>query len=568
MPVRIPLGIEEINELDPTLISETGMLEVIVKYNGDIIKVGEELEADVEILSANYAIFTLHISRLSSLYEFKEVEYIELPKNLSFVLQESLGKACISSVQRDQRFGLLGSGTIVGIIDSGIDYTHPDFINEDGTSRVLYIWDQKLPGTPPEGFKSGTEYNNDQINAALAAQNPYTIVPSRDEAGHGTAVTGIAAGNGRQSGGREKGTAPQASIITVKLGARGTESFARTTEIMRGIKYIIDKATALNKPVAINISYGTNNGSHAGDSLFETYINSMAQIWKTVIAVATGNEGSSGHHFGAKVEQNETVEVDFVTASRTNRFYMTLWKNFADTFTFDLVSPSGRSTGEISPDERATFKTLDGVLISVFYGQPTHYNLGQEIYFIFRAVTGSIPSGVWRLKVQGKQVVDGRFDIWLPTLEDVSRKTSFLRPNANITLTLPSTSKNVISVGGYNAIIGSNAEFSGRGYTRSNVYVKPDLVAPAVDILSTRSGGGYDTFTGTSMAAPFVTGSAALMMEWGIVKGNDQFLYGQRVKAFLQKGATRKPSLEYPNPIWGYGTLCLRRSMDYLLEYT
>lgn len=568
MPFRIPLTVEEVNEIDPTLISSEGLIEVIVKYHGDIESVGRELDAQVEILSPEYAIFTIHISRLVQLYSFNEVEYIELPKILTYLLQESLNKACVNTVQRETGFNLSGRSVIVGIIDSGIDYTHLDFINENNTSRILFLWDQSIPGKPPAGFKGGTEYTNEQINEAINSADPYAVVPSRDIAGHGTAVTGIAAGNGRSSNGREKGVAPQASIIAVKLGARGSISFARTTEIMRGIKYIIDKATMLNMPVAINISYGTNDGSHAGDSLFETYINSMAQVWKSVICVATGNEGSSGHHFGATVAQGQSVNVEFVSAGGVSRFYMTLWKNFVDTFTFNLRSPGGQTTGEIRPEQKTTIRTLDNVIVTIIYGQPTHYNFEQELYIVFRSSTGTIPQGIWTLTVNGVEVVDGRFDIWLPTIEDVSKATAFLRPNPEITLTLPSTAINVISVGGYNAIIGSNADFSGRGYTRANVYVKPDLVAPAVNILTTRAGGGYDTFTGTSMAAPFVTGSATLIMEWGIVRNNDPFLYGQRIKAFLQKGATRDAFQTYPNPIWGYGRLCLSKSMDLIVEYS
>jgi len=162
--------------------------------------------------------------------------------------------------------------------------------------------------------------------------------------------------------------------------------------------------------------------------------------------------------------------------------------------------------------------------------------------------------------------VDGRFDIWLPTVEEAGMGTAFTRPSPETTLTLPSTARYVISVGGYNGTINAAAQFSGRGFTRNNDYEKPDLVAPAVGIVSARPGGGYDSFTGTSMAAPFVAGAAALMMQWGIVLGNDPFLYGQRVKAFLKKGARRNAGMAYPNPIWGYGALCLKDAMDYLQE--
>lgn len=564
MPDNIPIIINETG----TGIQQEGLVEVIVKYHGDILAVGAKAGADIEILTSNYAIATLDITRLNEFYKFNEVEYIEAPKNLTFFTHNSLRAACISAVQSGTGYNLSGKGVIVGIIDSGIDYTHSDFRNADGTSRVLFIWDQTIQGSPPAGFKNGTEYGNDQLNAALSNPQPFSIVPSTDTMGHGSAVAGVAAGNGRSSsGGFFKGVAPEASIIAVKLGYRGVENFTRSTEVMRGIKYIIDKAEAFNMPVSINISFGTNNGSHDGNSLFETFIDTMADRWKTVINVASGNEGSAGHHFSAEIKQRESTSAEIALASNTKSIYLTLWKNFADTFSFELISPSGRSSTAISPTENLTNLTLDNVMITIFNRQPTHYSEAQEIYFMFRALGDAIPDGIWKLNVNGDMVVDGRFDIWLPTLEEVTENTSFFNPDLDITLTIPSTARKVITVGGYNSNIESGADFSGRGYTRSNVYVKPDLVAPAVGITTVKAGGGYEAYTGTSIAVPFVTGSAALMMQWGIVNGNDAFLFGQRIKAFLKKGARRKFTIEYPNTIWGYGTLCLNSSMDLLTQY-
>jgi len=529
------MNIQQTVGFEPGILLDNDMLEVIVKYHGNIAEVGAQLGAQVEILSAEYAIITINAGRVSELIRFNEVEYVELPKILTFYLAESLSKACIPVVQRETGLGLGGGGVIVGIIDSGIDYTHPDFINEDGTSRILYIWDQTIQGFPPAGFRSGTEYTNEQINEALAQSQPTSVVPSTDTVGHGTAITGIAAGNGRTSAGRERGVAPNASIISVKLGNTGNEYFSRTTEVMRAIKYIIDKAQTLNMPVSINLSYGTNNGSHDGDSLFETYIDSVSQIWKNAICVATGNEGSAAHHFSYRLAQREAVNAEFVTTQNLFDIYLVMWKNFADTFSLELFSPGGQSTGLIRPTQRLTTAYLNGVNVNVIYGQPTHYNYDQEIYIRLSGDSGPITYGIWNLVVRGEQIVDGKFDIWLQTVEDVSRETSFLQPSVEVTLTLPSTAQSVISVGGYNAFIGTSAEFSGRGYTRSDIYVKPDLVAPAVGVLTTRAGGGYDAFSGTSVATPFVTGAAALMMEWGIVRGNDPFLYTTaKTKACLQ----------------------------------
>jgi len=550
--------------MKPIYNSDADNWEVIVKYSGDIRRLETELRVSVEALGEGFAIITLPGNQISLLYDYKEIEYIELPETLTLTLNQSLRTSCISTVQNPEGYNLTGKGVLIGIIDSGIDYTHTDFRNQDGTSRILYIWDQTVDENPPYGFRHGAEYDNQQINMALNSIQPFEIVPSEDTVGHGTAVAGIAAGNGRASGGREKGAAPEASLIIVKLGYRGFESFARTTEIMRALKYILDKAEELTMPVAINLSYGTNDGPHDGSSLFETYINAVAQRWKTVIVVAAGNEGAAGHHFSSEIKANQTIDANFIMANPPASLYLTMWKHFSDIITIELILPSGSTTGEIDPSRPNIDKTLDGVLIQAYYGQPTHYHEGQEIFFRIRQQESAIPQGLWRLRISGIRIVEGKFDVWLPTVEEVGNETAFTVPDPGMTLTIPSTTINAISVGGYNGTLDSAAPFSGRGFTRTNIYRKPDLAAPAVGIVSARARGGYDSFTGTSMAAPFVTGASALMMEWGIVLGNDPFLYGQRVKAFLKKGARRSARISYPNPIWGYGVLCLKDSMDYL----
>jgi hypothetical protein len=260
------------------------------------------------------------------------------------------------------------------------------------------------------------------------------------------------------------------------------------------------------------------------------------------------------------------MDVIFYTASGLNSFFITFWQNFTDDLLLKLVLPDGRSTSEISSVDRTNTLRFGDTLISINYGQPNHYNENQEIFFQASSRQGALPVGLWTIQIRSVKTVEGRFDIWLPVTEIVSAGTAFSNPDPYTTLTLPATADNVITVGGYDSRVGSFAEFSGRGYTRTGI-IKPDLVAPAVSILTPRKGGGYDSFTGTSVAAPFVTGSVALMMEWGIVKGNDPFLYGQRAKAFLKSGASRTPGLSYPNPEWGYGKLCLSNAMDLLQAY-
>ncbi len=567
IPDRRTITEFENTELESGYSASNNTWEVIIKYNGDIINVGRELDIEIEILNENYAIGTLDINKFPLLIRYTEVEHIEAPKTLTINLKEALSKSCITSAKNSQDFNLTGEGVAIGIIDSGIDYTHPDFINEDGTSRILYMWDQTTDGKVPSGFTHGAEYTNAEINQALASSDPYSIVPEVDTIGHGTAVAGIAAGNGRSSNGQNTGVAPNSSLIIVKLGEKGYPSFARTTEFMRALKYIMDRAKELNMPVAINISYGTNDGPHNGQSLFETFIDEMAERWKTSIIVASGNEGAAGHHYEGEIRTGQMQEITFFYAGKFPSFYITLWKNFVDSFTVELILPGGKSTGEILCYDLTRTYNIDGISILINYGQPQFYNAFQEIFFQINSLNGTPPVGIFTIRLRAGQIVYGKYNVYLPTIEEVSEETIFTQPSINTTLTLPSTAQNVITVGGYDSSRGIISSFSGRGYTLNVVYTKPDLVAPSVGIVTTKINGGYTAFSGTSMAAPFVTGSAALMMQWGIVQINDPFLYGERLKAFLKSGAVRQPNTSYPNNAWGYGTLCLLNTMNQLKGY-
>lgn len=542
------------------------IVEIIVRFTGDINDIIKDMEAEAEILYTGYAIITINKKYLSSLYSSPQILSIELPKSLYFQTTFNLLTSCITTVHSQESFNLRGKGVIVAVIDSGIDFTHKDFINEDGTSRILYIWDQSVEGTPPAGFTSGAEYNNETINLALANAFPNQVIPVVDTNGHGTAVAGIAAGNGRSSNGENIGVAPEADIIVVKIGQRGFRSFARTTELMRALKYVIDKAVELNKPVSINMSFGTNNGSHRGTSVLETFITDISSSWKTAVSIPTGNEGSAGHHYQAQLMSNQESNIEFFTSAGLTEFYITLWKDFADSLTVEIIFPGGGSSGIVGIESQLKTVRHDNVSLTILYGQPTHYSIRQEIFFNFRAVTGTINAGIWKLVIRTGEIVDGLIDLWLPTTEEVTEGTFFSNPSINNTMTIPSTAAGVITVSGYNDRVGNIAEFSGRGSLNMEL-PKPDVSAPAVAITSTKAGGGYDTFTGTSMAAPFVTGSAALMMQWGIVENNDPFLYGERVKAFLRLGAARTRNVKYPNAVFGYGKLCLSNTMNYLEDY-
>ena len=511
--------------------------ELIARFAGSseaFLSLADRYEAEADVLRGNYAVITIREERIESFSEDRSVIYIEKAKHISPFMEHGIRASCPLPTGGTLRLG--GGGVLVGIVDSGVDIRHPDFIRPDGKSAFVEIWDQT----------TGRYYDEVQIQTAL--ENGENLIT--DLSGHGTHVAAIAAGN--------RGVAPQAQIMLVKLGRSLEGELSRTTNLMRAVDFLIRKAQQRQQPAVINISYGTNYGDHLGNSLLENYMDQAAVLWKTSICVGTGNEGDTGRHKQGRLREGQIEMIEISVAPYETSWNLQIWKNYADEVAVEIRSPSGeeqRIDGQTGFAERKFGQTA----LSFFWGMPTPYNRRQEIFLLFSAQE-QVESGVWTVILIPGKIKDGMYAMWLPVSEVTSRNTRFFVPDTSLTLTIPSTADTVVSVGAYNAKNNTYAPFSGRGSEEWGVR-KPDLAAPGVDILSASPGGGSTVRSGTSMAVPFVTGTAALLMEWGIKKDNDPYLYGEKLKAYLQKSAKPLPGFaQYPNDQIGYGVLCIRES--------
>ncbi|WP_315070444.1 S8 family serine peptidase [uncultured Clostridium sp.] len=557
VPSKVDASIGLLTNVPKAILDEIGfqsqgnILELTILYRDT----PEQTRAFVEGLGGtftdlgfNFAIVNIPRDKLDQLSLSNTIQYIELPKSLYEQDEESNRVSCILDLPTN--FANSGEGMLVGFVDSGIDYTHPAFMNMDGTTRIEYIYDLST---------GGNIYNKQTINQAIKSSDPFSIVPSRDDTGHGTHVTGIACGGGRIDP-MYRGVAPSASIAMVKA-ARGTA--ALSSQIMQGIKFLIDRSKELNLPLVISLSLSTNDGAHDGSSILEQYIRTIENLERVSIVVAAGNEGDAGHHIGG--ELSKTQRAIFNISSDEKSVIMNLYKPILPNISISIINPTGQSSGNVNIQEGYLQGAIGRDRYDIYVAGPKPFELNSEIKVILSARSDFLAEGVWTLEINVLNEYLGIYSIWLPVLEGLNPKTKFLEPNQYNTLGIPATVDNIIAVGSYNYRTNNLSSFSGRGAQNQGNLVRPDLAAPGEGILGPVPGGGYDTKTGTSMAAPQVAGICALMMQWGIVKGNDPYLFGQRLKYYLLRGAKRRRTdVTYPNPLWGYGEVCALNSFNSL----
>lgn len=491
--------------------------------------------------------------------------YNTIPKLFTLLDLESLEASGILAVQNQPVLGLKGQDVLIGFIDTGIDYTHPAFRRQDGLSRIVGIWDQTLQtGQPPFDLNYGTAYSQEELNQALGMEDPFSLVPSRDENGHGTFLAGVAAGSAlpQQS---FSGAAPEALIAMVKLKpakeylkeifyVTGSAPAYQSTDIMLGIRYLILLADALKKPLVLCLGLGSNQGSHSGSSPLDSMLSVTDQYRGIHAVTAAGNEAGKAHHFyGTAANSGAYEAVEILVEPGTSGFCAELWGQPPEVYAVGFESPLGEVIQKLPPrisfSENISF-ILENTRIFVTSEIVQTVSGHQLIFIRFSDPT----PGSWKIRVYTDSFNNGNYHIWLPITGFSDPDVRFLRPNPDTTLTVPSASVSTMTTAAYNAYDNSLFLNSSRGFTRTG-QIKPDFAAPGVNVFGPNLRGGFTTATGTSVAAAITAGACAQMVEWGMRRTPPRIFNNSELKALFIRGADRSRQELYPNREWGYGTL-------------
>lgn len=545
----------------------------LVEYRGNF----EEEINKISYACGNAITNTIGIVSTSNIYldqlqkDVPSIIFID-PRSM-YVLQDISPSSVdnINNVKINPYLNLTGRGVLIGMVDTGIDYLNEEFTREDGTSRVVSIWDQTIPDTKDQSVYIGVTYSNEQINNAINAhknnKDPYEIVPSKDDIGHGTKIAGIIGARGYN--GRFQGIAHDSNFVIVKLfesinfknilrenGVEYTPVY-NAAEVLAAIEYLKNFSINAKQPIVIYIGVGTTEGSHDGNNLISRYLTSVGTTRGIVSVAGVGNEGAAeGHASGYILNIGDIASIELKIPKVMKFFSFYIWVRKPNRASVNVISPTGEASKFIkvirNKTTRAEFVFLDTTMIVKYYS-PEHFT-GHELISI---TFNDIKPGIWILQLRGDYIIDGRYDIWLSPEKTLPKDTKFLQSDPFTTLTIPSTARKVATVAYYgnnNTLIAS----SGRGFNASDVTISPDFATFGVDILTTQVGGGVTTTSGSSAAAGIVAGVCALLLQWGIIDGNDLTMYSTKIIIYLIHGADRSNRIySYPNREIGYGYLDL-----------
>ncbi len=567
--------------------NDKNYISFVVAYDGDIQKEIDDIkDASIFFIDDNFAILSIKLQNyMETIRSIKSIIYIEL--NGIYTLGKSPvedSKAPIFHI--NPSLNLRGSGVVVAIVDTGIDYLNNEFMREDETTRILRIWDQTIDsGKTPDGFISGSEYTEEDINKAIQAQkqgqNPYDIVPSKDDYGHGTKMAGIVGARGMN---REiVGVAPDCEFIIIKLQeaakeyvdfyyAKGDKAKYRNTDIIMALKYLYELSFTLNKPMIIYLPLGSNLGDHAGASILERYVDTKISGRNSLFVVtSTGNQGNTDTHTSGRIKSNGDSQIIELNCGKEQQgLVLQIYAQRPSKIKLGILSPSGeifentnpRKTKHILIDDSPTWKFIyEGTRVQVTYDSPDEFTGDEKFVIKMDGVT----EGVWRFILTGNNIVDGKYYAWILQRELLAEDTRFLNPSPYTTLTIPGTAKTIINTSYYNQNNGAIVSESGRGYTTKD-YIQPIITAGGINAMTTKPGGGTITMSGASVAGAILAGCCALILQWAVVDGNDPQMYATKLQAYIIRGARKREGDTYPNRQWGYGILDMQEIFKSLMN--
>lgn len=556
--------------------NDKNYISFVVAYDGNIKKEIDDInDASIFFIDDNFAILSIKLQNyMETIRSIKSIIYIEL--NGIYTLGESPVEDSKAPIfHRNPSLNLRGSGVVVAIVDTGIDYLNNEFMREDETTRILRIWDQTIDsGKTPDGFISGSEYTEEDINKAIQAQkqgqNPYDIVPSKDDYGHGTKMAGIVGARGIN---REiVGVAPDCEFIIIKLQeaskeyvdfyyAKGDKAKYRNTDIIMALKYLYELSFTLNKPMIIYLPLGSNLGDHAGASILERYVDTKISGRNSLFVVtSTGNQGNTDTHTSGEIKSNGDSQIIELNCGKEQKgLVLQIYAQRPSKIKLGILSPSGerfentnpRKTKHILINDAPTWKFIyEGTTVQVTYDSPDEFTGDDKFVIKMEGIT----EGVWRFILTSNNIVDGKYYAWILQRELLAEDTRFLNPSPYTTLTIPGTAKTIINTSYYNQNNGAIVSESGRGYTMKD-YIQPIITAGGINAITTKPGGGTITMSGASVAGAILAGCCALIIQWAVVDGNDPQMYATKLQAYIIRGARKREGDTYPNRQWGYGIL-------------
>ena len=492
-----------------------------------------------------------------------------LPRIMSPTDSQSNDASGITRVLNQPFLNLSGRGVIIGIVDTGIDYRKDAFKFEDGSTKILGIWDQTVDGKRQDDLYFGSTYTSDDINNANRSSDPYSIVPSVDEDGHGTFLASVAASN---EPGEYIGAAPKAYLLIVKLKkasqylidrylvTNDNPNLYESTDYMLGMKYILDASEKFNMPIVMCIGMGTNDGAHDGSTLIEEYISFVSQRVGYAFVTAVGNEANAKHHTQGKIPATRAADrISIKVGEQGASFTVIIHSPGYDKISAGVTSPTGEAVPRVSFQSGLEYSNqlvLENTRITLRYFRDNNNN----VIVSFKNAT----QGIWNIILYGDLIINGEYWAWLPITGQISPTVEFLRPTPEYTIVIPSTALRAIKCGAYNSKDQSLLVSSSWGPTRL-FRIAPDFVAPGVDVKGIYPT-GYGTMTGTSVAAAITAGITALLFEWGIVNGNKTAMDSDLIRSYLISGCQRESNLAYPNIQWGFGKVNLYGTFEVIKE--